>query len=69
MPSVLSMTLHQAEQLGMMHLEFESKGAKIAAAPFEVVWEQNLFQLDVVDLDGNILIFWGENPDQEAGKE
>lgn len=69
MPSVLNMILHKAEQLGFLHLEIESKGAKITGAPFKVVWEENLFQLDVVDLDGNILIFWGDHPDQETGKE
>lgn len=61
-PSVLSMSLHQAEQLGVLHHDFKLRGAKVTASPFEVVWEENLFQLDVEDLDGNILIFWGEKP-------
>ncbi len=59
-PSVLSMTLHEAEKLGALWRELEARGAKIASAPFEVVWEKGLFQLDVEDLDGNVLVFWGK---------
>ncbi len=63
-PAVLSMTLNQKERLGDLHCEFKRRGAKVTAPPFEVVWERNLFQLDVVDLDGNILIFWGAIPEE-----
>lgn len=61
-PSVLSMTLHQPEQLGALYREFKSRGARISTPPFEVVWEKNLYQFDVEDADGNLLIFWGEEP-------
>ena len=61
-PTVLSMTLHQAEQLGSLYHEFKSLGVKITVTPFEVVWEKGLYQFDVEDLDGNILIFWGDEP-------
>lgn len=66
-PSILSMTLHLPDKLGAFYREFERNGAKIVTPPFEVMWEKNLFQLDVQDLDGNVLIFWGGNP--EGGPE
>lgn len=61
-PSVLSMTLHRPEELGALHGEFKRRGATITASPFEVVWEKGLYQLDVEDLDGNVLVFWGDGP-------
>ena len=65
-PSVLSMTLHRPEELGALHRELKRRGATIAAAPFEVVWEKGLYQLDVVDLDGNVLVFWGDGPKEDV---
>ena len=62
-PTVLSMTLHQPQQLGALYQELNDRGAKISAAPFEVVWEKDLYQLDVEDLDGNVLVFWGDRPE------
>lgn len=62
-PSVLSMTLHQADQLGALYRELKNNGAKITATPFPVVWDEKLYQFDVEDLDGNILVFWGDAPD------
>lgn len=61
-PSVLSLSLHQSENLGALYLEFEARGAKIVSSTFEVSWEQGVYQFDVEDLDGNVLVFWGENP-------
>ncbi len=62
-PTVLSMSLHEPEKLGALHRELQERGAKVVAAPFEVVWEEGLYQLDVEDLDGNVLVFWGQKPD------
>ena len=62
-PSVLSMSLHEPDKLGALYREFKDRGAKISAAPFEVVWEKDLYQLDIEDLDGNVLVFWGEKPE------
>ena len=62
-PTVLSMSLHEPEKLGALHRELLGRGAKVVAAPFEVVWEKDLYQLDVEDLDGNVLVFWGEKPE------
>jgi len=62
-PSVLSMTLQQPEALGALYRELKDRGAKILSPPFEVIWEKNLYQFDVEDPDGNVLVFWGEKPD------
>jgi hypothetical protein len=60
--SVLSLSLHRPGQLGALHRELAGRGAKILAPPFAVVWQANTFQFDVEDLDGNILMFWGDTP-------
>lgn len=65
-PTVLTMTLHRADQLDTLYNEFLSRGATIATPPFEVVWEHNLFQFDVEDPDGNKLIFWGNQPEKKT---
>jgi catechol 2,3-dioxygenase-like lactoylglutathione lyase family enzyme len=65
-PSVVSMSLHEPRQLGELYRELQHRGARIAAAPFEVVWEKGLYELDVEDLDGNVLVFWGEKPEAES---
>jgi uncharacterized glyoxalase superfamily protein PhnB len=62
-PSVLSMTLHEGEKLGALHQELTDRGAKIVSPPFEVVWQKDVYQFDVEDLDGNILVFWGAKPE------
>ena len=61
-PSVLSMSLHAPETLETLHKELRDRGAKIVKAPFEVVWQPGTYQFDVEDLEGNVLIFWGEKP-------
>jgi len=43
--------------------EHRDRGAKISTSPFEVVWEKDLYRLDVEDLAGNVLVFWGEKPE------
>jgi uncharacterized glyoxalase superfamily protein PhnB len=62
-PTVLSMSLHAADKLGALCAEFESRGARIVKHPFAVVWQPGVYQFDVEDLDGNRLLFWGDEPD------
>lgn len=62
-PSVLSMSLHAADKLGALHQEFKDRGAKITTLPFEVIWQKDVYQFDVEDLDGNVLLFWGDKPE------
>ncbi len=61
--SVASMTLHAPEQLGSLHRQLADRGARIGQAPFEVSWQAGLYQLDVLDPDGNVLVFWGDAPE------
>ncbi|MCG8588779.1 MAG: VOC family protein [Proteobacteria bacterium] len=61
-PSVLSMSLHDADALGTLYEEFSSRGAATNGPPCEVPWQQGVFQFEVQDLDGNILVFWGDKP-------
>jgi hypothetical protein len=61
-PSVLSLTLHRPETLGDLHRELVGRGAKVVTPPFPVIWQADTYQLDVQDLDGNVLVFWGANP-------
>jgi catechol 2,3-dioxygenase-like lactoylglutathione lyase family enzyme len=61
-PSVLTLSLHKPETLGALHREFQERGAKIVAPPFAVIWQEGSWELDVEDLDGNVLVFWGQNP-------
>jgi hypothetical protein len=57
--SILTLSI---EALGALHQELVGRGARIVTAPFAVVWQENTFQFDVEDLDGNLLVFWGEKP-------
>jgi len=61
-PSVLSLSLHKPETLGELFRELKERGAKIVAPPFAVVWQKDTYEMDVEDLDGNVLVFWGEKP-------
>ena len=61
-PSVLSMSLHDAGALGTLYQEFSSRGAVTNGPPSEVSWQQGVFQFEVHDLDGNVLVFWGDKP-------
>jgi catechol 2,3-dioxygenase-like lactoylglutathione lyase family enzyme len=58
-PSVLSMSVSDLEAL---HKELQDREAKITAAPFAVQWQEGINQFDVEDLDGNVLVFWGDEP-------
>jgi len=59
-PSVLSVSLEDPKKLQALYREFLDKGVKIRNPPFEVIWQKDLYQFDVEDLDGNVLVFWGE---------
>jgi predicted lactoylglutathione lyase len=61
-PSVLTFSLGEPEQLGALYRDLQDRGAKILSPPFPVVWQKGTYELDVEDLDGNILIFWGSEP-------
>ena len=63
-PSVLSMSVGD---LGALHKELQDRGAKITAAPFAVQWQEGINQFDVEDLDGNVLVFWGDEPAEQTG--
>jgi catechol 2,3-dioxygenase-like lactoylglutathione lyase family enzyme len=58
-PSVLTLS---AEKLIELHREFVERGANIVTPLFEVVWQENTYQFEVEDLDGNLLVFWGDKP-------
>ena len=60
--SVVAMTLHAPEKLGALYEEYTSKGARTSGVPAEAPWEPGLYQFDVRDPDGNVLVFWGERP-------
>ena len=64
LPSVLSMSLQQPGNLGALHRELVYRGARMVSAPFEVDWQEGTYQLEVEDLDGNVLIFWGSGTDE-----
>ena len=64
LPSVLSMSLHQPGNLRTLHRELVDRGARVVSAPFEVDWQEGTYQLEVEDLDGNVLIFWGSGTDE-----
>ncbi len=56
-PSVISMSVGDLDGL---HQDLEKRGAKITAPPFDVDWQEGIRQFDVEDIDGNILVFWGD---------
>ncbi len=62
-PSVLSMSLHDPASLGALYRDFSSRGALTQGPPSAVSWQEGVFQLEVHDLDGNVLLFWGDEPD------
>ena len=64
-PSVVSLTLNDLPShpaLDALYREFVATGAKITKTPFKVHWDQRVYEMDVEDLDGNILMFWGNMP-------
>jgi len=65
-PAVLTVSLRNVEALGDLYSELKERGAKIVAPPFAVVWQKDTYEIDVEDLDGNVLVFWGSRPANEA---
>ena len=67
-PSVISLTLNDLPDrpaLDTLHSEFLRAGAKVTKAPFKVHWDPHVYEMDVEDLDGNVLMFWGHMPPQD----
>jgi hypothetical protein len=60
--AVLSMSLRDPGKLGELHRQFRDCGAKIVTPPIEVQWQKGTFELRGEDLDGNLLLFWGNKP-------
>ena len=56
-PSVVSMSVGD---LAALHKDLQKRGARITAPPFAVEWQEGICQFDVEDLDGNVLVFWGD---------
>jgi len=61
-PSVVLFALHKSDGLGDLYREFASRGADILSEPFPVIWQEGVYQFNVKDLDGNMLIFAGDKP-------
>ena len=64
-PSVISLTLPDSPSrpgLDALHRELVAKGARISKAPFKVHWDKTVYEMDVEDIDGNVLMFWGNMP-------
>ena len=68
MPSVISLTLNDLPErpaLDTLHREFAAAGANVTKPPFKVHWDPNVYEMNVEDPDGNILMFWGHVPAAE----
>jgi hypothetical protein len=68
-PSVVSLTLNDLPHrpsLDALHRELLVAGAKVTKAPFKVHWDPHVYEMDVEDLDGNLLMFWGYMPPERA---
>ena len=60
--AVVAAELHAHVNLSSLHSELAQRGARIRKTPFQVPWQTHVHQLEVEDLDGNLLIFWGDLP-------
>lgn len=61
-PSVLSVTLDDSPTspaLEELHRELVRSGGRVVRSPFKVVWDAQVHEMDIADLDGNVLMFWG----------
>ncbi len=58
-PSVICVELHDYESLGALHKKLRNSGARVKAAAFSVNWAKDTMQMEIEDLDGNIIVFWG----------
>jgi hypothetical protein len=61
-PAVLALSLHDHLNLNDLWQDLAKRGAIIRATPFPVPWQEKVHQLEVEDLDGNLLLFWGDLP-------
>ena len=61
-PAVVAAELFEHVNLAQLHAELSQRGAKVRRAPFQVPWQPKVHQLEVEDLDGNLLLFWGDLP-------
>jgi predicted lactoylglutathione lyase len=61
-PTVLSLSLHNSDGIGTLYEDFSSRGATTSGPPSKVSWQEGVLQFEVHDLDGNILVFWGDQP-------
>jgi catechol 2,3-dioxygenase-like lactoylglutathione lyase family enzyme len=71
-PSVISLTLHDGPQrpgLADLHRALVSAGANVTKAPFKVHWDPHVYELNVEDPDGNVLMFWGHMPASDSRHE
>jgi catechol 2,3-dioxygenase-like lactoylglutathione lyase family enzyme len=61
-PSVISLTLNDLSDrpaLDVLHRELVASGANVTKAPFKVHWDPHVYEMNVEDPDGNVLMFWG----------
>ncbi|HVZ22446.1 MAG TPA: glyoxalase superfamily protein [Vicinamibacterales bacterium] len=64
-PGVVTLTLNDVPQrpaLHALHEELVAASAKVTRAPFRVPWDAHVFEIDIEDPDGNVLMFWGHMP-------
>jgi uncharacterized glyoxalase superfamily protein PhnB len=64
-PSVISLTLNDLPErpaLDVLHRELVAAGATVTRAPFKVHWDPHVYEMNVEDPDGNLLMFWGHVP-------
>ena len=59
-PAVIAMSMYAENRLGDLHEELTKRGAVIRKPPFPVIWQHGVYQMEIEDLDGNLLLFWGE---------
>ena len=59
-PVVLALELHEHVNLNELYEELKQRGAIVRTAPFQVTWQPKMHQMEVADLDGNLLLFFGD---------
>jgi catechol 2,3-dioxygenase-like lactoylglutathione lyase family enzyme len=65
LPSVVSLTLNDVPQrpaLDALHRELTAAGVDTSKAPSKVHWDPNVYEMEITDPDGNVLLFWGHVP-------
>jgi catechol 2,3-dioxygenase-like lactoylglutathione lyase family enzyme len=64
-PSVVSVALDdspESPRLDALHQELVRSGGRVSRSPFSVPWDEHVWQMDIEDPDGNVLMFWGHVP-------